>query len=388
MTAQILKRPKLVCAPTKRRQRMNLLVISTYVMEGIRQDALFYLKLLRTLVGHPDVGLIGPAVIPFASLFVVESHARLSESGWSGAHAFDEAELHSIRAARHRVKMLLSKKKDVGQLVAEFDAIVLAERQRFVGPHSGWLGPIKRWIQPDLGVSMIAGEVFSTTHATRFSFGMPLDEASLREASRLVARYCADVADAVGGTPENASFSKLSLGLVMKDIKSEAFYRRGDLGALELPWAGVVALILANVNFVRRVLRAVVSGESSAFVKVRVMTAFHAIESLRVVQDRLRSSGELPKVAADVLSKLATGEVRRLRRLSVLRDMLVHFKLREGKRVSVDLGYQEQLAALSQGMTESELGELADRVLATVAQVLAAGFDLGPHTFWYGAVGR
>lgn len=291
-------------------EKMVTPVTPAYVMEAIQQDALFYLKLFRTLIGHPDVGLMGPAMIPFASMFVVESHARLAEHGWSGAQVFGKTELDSIRAARHRVKMLLSKKSDVSQLVAEFDAIVRDERDRFVGAHTGWLGPLQRWIQPDLGISLIGGEVFSTTHATRFSFGMRFDGASLREASRLVAWYCSAVAHAFGGTAENAQFSKQSLGLVMKNIKSEALYGRGNLGTLNSPWAGAVALILANVNFVSKVLRALVAGESSAFTKLRVMTAFHAIESLRVVQDRLRSKGDLPKRAADVLGAVATPEVR------------------------------------------------------------------------------
>ncbi len=363
------------------------MVTPAYVTEAIRQDALFYLKLLRTLIGHPDVGLIGPAVIPFASMFVVESHARLVEHGWSGAHAFGRAELDSIRAARHRVKMLLSKKSDVSQLVAEFDAIVRDERDRFRGAHTGWLGPLKRWPQPDLGISLIGNEVFSTTHATRFSFGGQFDGESLREAGRLVASYCSAVSHAFGG-PENGQFAKQSLGLVMKDIKSDALYGRGNLGTLKSSWAGAVALILANVNFVSKVLRAIVTEESSAFTKLRVMTAFHAIESLRVVQDRLRSEGQLPKRAGEALGAVASPEVRQLRKRGDLRDMLVHFKLSKERRGSGGLGYQQQLAALSGGMAESDLGALADRVLATVAQVLAAGFDLRPDTFWYSTVDR
>lgn len=200
-----------------------------FVIEAIQEDALFFKRLLRTLIGHPDSGLLAPAVIPFASMFVVESHARLAQLGWAGASSFSVAELDSIRAARHRAKMLLSKKSDVVDLVAEFDAIVRDERERFVGSHRGLLAPLKRWIQPDLGISLIGTDMFATTHATRFSFGAEFTGANLREAGRLVASYCRTVCDAFGMADEDAVFDQRPLGLVMKDIRSGALYSRGDL---------------------------------------------------------------------------------------------------------------------------------------------------------------
>lgn len=362
------------------------MAVPVFVMEAIQQDAVFFLRLIRTLIGHPDSGLIAPAVIPFASLFVVESDARLAEHGCVRASAFARDELGSIRAARHRVKMLLSKKSDVSQLVADFHAIVRDERERFVGAHRGWLGPLKRWVQPDLGISLIDGEVFSTTHATRFSFGGEFTGETLREAGRLVASYCSAVCHASSLADEAVPFDRRPLGLVMKDIRSDALYARGDLGTLQAPWAGAVALILANVNFVSKVLRAIVGEDSSSFTKLRVMTAFHAIESLRIVQDRLHAERLLPKRAADVIGSVASPEVRWLRKHGALRDMLVHFQAHQSRSSPHAWGYQEQLTALAGGKSEAELGNLADRVLATVGRVLASGFDLHAQTFWYGTV--
>lgn len=298
------------------------------VLEPIGEDAQFFLRLFKTLVEHPGSALIGPAVVPLACMFVVESHARLSEYSSTCAPILSDAALSALRPARHRAKMLLSSNSDVDELVAQFDAIVEAERDRFMGGHSGWLGWLRRWVQPDLGVSLCAGHVFSTTHATQFLFDSDFSGPSLRESARELARYCSILVGTLCPGLAAPPFVAPSFGVVMRDVKCEAFYRRGPLGGLELPWAGVVAAVLCNVNFVDKVLRRLVEGESRTFVKIRVLCAFHAIESLRLVQDRLISGGRLPNAASAVLKSIATAETRWFRKHRELRNTLVHFQFR------------------------------------------------------------
>lgn len=146
--------------------------------------------------------------------------------------------------------------------------------------------------------------------------------------------------------------------------------------------------MLANVNFIGKVLREIVGCESVTFTKLRVLAAFHAIESLRVVQDKLRTLRSLPKQAGDVLAAIATPEVRWLRKRGGLRDVLVHFQAREVPLSHCDRTYQAQLGLLAGGKTQEELGIVADAVLARVSSVLGAGFDLGARAFWYGTVQR
>ncbi len=111
--------------------------------------------------------------------------------------------------------MLLSKKDDVASLVAQFESIVQAERKRFIGSHSGSLGWLKRWIQPDLGLSFCSGHMFSTTHATQFMFGADFNAASLHDAGRVLARYCLILDGVFHPTSGVECFPADSLGVVM-----------------------------------------------------------------------------------------------------------------------------------------------------------------------------
>ncbi len=358
-----------------------------YVVESIGQDAVFFLRLIETLIHHPDSALLAPAVQPFASLFVVESNTRLLEYSSLPAVLTEDA-LRAIRPARHRAKLLLSRSSDVSRVVAEFDAIVQDERRHFVDSHRGWLAPLKRWLQPDLGLSLCDGHIFSTTHGTRFMFGDDFEGQRLREASSIVAAYCSSLSRAFGHPPSRSKVEARPIGVIMKDIKCEALYQRGPLGELDLAWSGALAIVLANANFVGKVLRKLVDVDSPSYIKLCVLCAFHAIESLRLVQDRLVSEKRLPSSAADVLRSVATPEVRQLRKRKELRDALVHFQPKRVQAARRPDSYAELLASLSGGLSQEDLAGLANSVLATVTTALVGGFDLHPGTFWHGTVQR
>lgn len=364
-----------------------------FLIESIVEDVVFFVRLFKALAAHPESSLWSPPTMPIGSLFVIESYGRLSEYSVISKESLSEAALAVIRPARHRAKLLLSSTKDVSTLVCDFDRIVREEREAFVGIHTGWLAPFKRFIQPDLGLSLCDGHIFTTTHGTRFLFGADAHEPErLREAAFLVSSYCAKLADAFAsfaGRPTDIKpfVTPPSLNVVMKDIKCESLYHRGALGKLPLAWAGIAAMVLANVNLVHRVLRKLVPPGSRTFLKIRLMYAFHAIHSLRLVQDYLVSEKALPESAASVLARsLGHADVRWLKKRDDLRDTLVHYQPGRVPPAIVGLSYQELLSKSCGNRDHADLEKIADAVLEHFSTTLRAGFNLTPATFWYAAV--
>jgi len=364
-----------------------------FLVESIVEDVIFFLRLLKALIAHRDSALLSPAIMPAASLFVVESYARLSDYSLISKDSLSEESLDLIRPARHRTKLLLSSTKDINTIVADFDQIVEDERDAFIGLHTGWLAPLKKFIQPDLGLSTYDGHVVTTTHGTRFLFGADSHEPQrLREAARVVSAYCNQLAGAfarfAGIHADVKPFPPQDdIEIVMKDIKCESLYRRGTFGALPLEWSGTIAMILANLNFVHHVLRRLVPKNLRTFLKIRLLYAFHAIHSLRLIQDRFMAERRLPPSVAAVLARaLGTSEVRWLKKRGDLRDTLMHFQPARVTPTLSAMSFDEVLSQLCGKREGTDLDTIADNILEHFSATLAAGFDLSAKTFWYATV--
>src|SRR5690606_31906855 len=121
--------------------------------EAIAYDASSFMSLLLGIVHHPKVGLLFPSLLPPASMFVVEGYQALEKlAPGISATAFQELS-SQLRPFRHRAKLLDGAEKSVGQVALDLTAVAESQKQFFMSPHVGLLGPIKRAIQPDLGLS-------------------------------------------------------------------------------------------------------------------------------------------------------------------------------------------------------------------------------------------
>lgn len=362
-----------------------------FVIESIAQDAVFYTETLKAVIQHRDMALISPAIMPWASLFVVESFGRLFEYLPEFRTVLPKEHLNLIMPARHRTKLLLGRKSDVASLVASFHRVVEQERAEFASLHSGFLAPLKRLVQPDLGLSVCDGHIFSTPHATRFLLGGDsFSQELMYNSARLVSSYCAYLSQIVDELLPAPQFPRASTpDIVMRDIRSGSLYRRGPLGELPDQWAAVLSMVLATTNFVHRVLRTIVPAASKTFLKVRTIQAFNAIHSIRIVQDRFAAEQRLPAGAASILrSILKQPDARWLRDRDDLRDALVHFQPKPILPSWSSLRYDPIIAELCGNRTHVDLDVTVDRLLANVSEALACGFKLGRDPFWYGSVSK
>lgn len=353
-----------------------------FALEGIAQDAVFYSRVLRAIMSQKDCALLIPSFVPLVSLFVVESHDRLKEilpeftvSPWEM--------LEVLRPRRHRTKLLLSDRQSIEEVVAEYDSIVADERAHFLALHSGFLGPLRRVLQPDLGLSRIDGCFFSTTHATRFFLG---PEARDGEYHRRLGYFCSGYLEAFLktfgpgrslGTFPSAAISEVE----MVDIKSRRLYGRGDLGLLEQRWAAPITMLLANMNFIGRVVGPFAPREYPTLLKLRTLTAYNTLHSLNQIQQRLRAAGQLPEPAGEVLaSALSQKDCRWLRKKSALRNLFTHYRPATVTAAELRLTQEEAVAHYGR----CELGELHERVSSVhehLSEILSRGFALRPRSF-------
>lgn len=364
-----------------------------YAMEAISQDALFFLTLIKTALSHPRASLIILGAIPITSLFVVESYDYLSRFPDRRPQLDARREL-LIRTSRHRVKLLVSKISSIDEITGEIGTIVDQHKKRFVDSHTGLLAPLKRLIQPDLGLFTYDGHLFSTTHAAEFSFGSGNDpRAGAREFSEDIAGYVADIVNKLGlsdtdfDCPAATSDAPIPAKFIMKDVKNAGFYSRGSLGTLGTNFAAGISYVLASLSYAHFILRELPCARSETFFKIKFLCAYYANDSLNTLQSVLHGRRALPPKAAAVLSVvLSNPQSKWLRKRDNLREFLVHYQPQKLTNDMAGLSYRELVSRFLGTKSFGHVDLLLDDYISNTIKALEAGFALSPNTFWYGQV--
>jgi hypothetical protein len=124
-----------------------------------------------------------------------------------------------------------------------------------------------------------------------------------------------------------------------------------------------------------------------AFFKQKLLTAYHAQQSIRLLQDALRSTGMLPDAPAEVFAAILSHEFSRwLRKRKTLRDALVHYAASPSVEPEPSLPLEEFIGQHLVRRSRTEVDLQLDRYLAFLTAELSNGFRLASRTFWYGRV--
>jgi hypothetical protein len=209
---------------------MALEVGQLHALEAIERDTASLLLLFTTVRQHRHSALLLPSLMPSAAMFVVESYRCLTKLVPKLGDVLSKTLADQLRPSRQRAK-LLDAKKSLEAVVGDLTAIAEQQRSFFLAPHTGFWGPLKRAIQPDLGLSTYDGHMFSTTHSTAFSYGENRDPAtSAFSAGEALGSYLVALAILFQmQMPQPLPASVLPGKIEMRDIKSEALYQRGPL---------------------------------------------------------------------------------------------------------------------------------------------------------------
>ncbi len=369
----------------------NLAPGQQQALEACIRDATSFMSVFLKAREHPQAALIFNGLIAHASMFVVESHRCLTTLFPDAQDVFSLHHADLLRKSRHRAKLLDNAEKSIEEVTAELITIARRQRDIFLEPHSGFLGPLKRALQPDMGLSICDGHIFTTTHSTIFEFG---DDSDLNESAfafgEAIGAYTTTVLNLFQiEIPSAVEPTKLPGNIEMRDIKYEALYNRGPLGADRMDFSAGLILILANINFIIYILSRLLLADSQTLFRLKFITAFHTNSNIRSIQDRLMVNKSASAKFADFFKKaLGNSESRWLRKRRSLRNLLTHY-LPDGQMVSelpVDATRTNIIEHHGGGLTFNEINALLDRNLLYLSGLLETSYNLAGDPFWLGKV--
>jgi hypothetical protein len=365
--------------------------IQPQALEAIKADTAGMWWLYQSLQLHPKTSILVLGMVPLACMFVVESYQSLISMFPKLRSEISEQHADLLRSCRHRAKLLDDRMKTIDEVTDEVAAIAHEHRKQHLEAHTGILKPIKQLIQPDLGLYTYEGHIFSTTHAIDFGFGSNVDPAAVAFSfGESIGAYLSSLISVLqpsGSTP--ISPPSLSEAIEMKDLKSKALYQRGALGKMHMNYSAALALVLANLNYARYILRRVFSPKSLPLFRFKFLTAYHANSGLTAIQNRIMGN-EQPSEGIQQVFRAALGNAdsRWLRKQKAVRNLLTHYVMNEphSKTLSPNATRIQAIEHLSEKLTYDEIDSLLDRHIAHLSDTLEKGFHLSEDTFWYGKV--
>jgi hypothetical protein len=359
-------------------------------LEACAWDALGFKQMLLSIRDHPDAPLLIQGFLAPAAMYVVESHNCLTTIIPQSQKVLSASTADFLRSSRHRAKLLDDSRKTIKEVSLGLVQIARQQRRVSLEPHSGILAPLKRAIQPDMGLSLYNRHLFWTTHATVFSFGDNIDptEASY-EFGSAVGEYLAIMLDLLNLHHVSLSESSpLSGSFEMRDIKYEQLYGRGSLGSEGLAVGAALILLFAAVNFAQHIVGGLLPGLGHTQFRLKFVTAYHAASGLRLIQDGLLGGDMSNKNSRAILAELVGHpDSRWLRKRRSLRNLLAHYLPDPKANCEISFG-DTRTATIERlaGRSLDSVNILIDRYLSTVAAGLQKGFELDGDPFWLGRV--
>jgi hypothetical protein len=295
---------------------------------------------------HEDLQGVGfLALMPFLSAVVVETASYIQSRGTPLQVPRQHEAL--LRASRLRLKLLDDDQRTFEAILGEADQLASAASGFMTSMHRG-LGIWKRLLQPDLGLYLIDGHLVCSTHVAILNLGLrprPMSQVVAAGGSTIgsLGQYMQTVALSVG---EFIGFVSSAMGLDLirvtssepsspfefRDAFSGRFYRAvAQRVAPRDRAASLLVTMLASEINVGRVLvplASVLVDTPLAAFKIRFLSCYHVASSLQKLLDKdYRLPFLLGDIATELRSLLQTSEVRLLRRLTGLRNTLVHYSV-------------------------------------------------------------
>lgn len=359
-----------------------------HVIDAIAVDTSAFAGLAGWLPTHSQQGLLSIGLAPMLALYVIESDRALRVVAPALATEVGVRAREQLSRQRRRAKMLDDRYSPVEQVAAELATVAKRQSDYFMAPHAGLLGALVRTTRPDLGMSLCDGHVFSTTDYSAAIVGWAEGETAEQVGRRLKSLYT-EVGAYIGALSQTLGVdavltSDTNLGtLEMRDIRSDALYRRGALGSLPIDLSVGAAALLVSINNAARIFGPLLPADGLTQLKVKLVTAYHADSGMRYMRARV-AQGVGDRRLATLLSPGHPTDGRWLRKRVRLRNMLVHYL--PSAAGPVDLGTPSASIEALGSASIPEMTAILDRQLLAMAAALEQGFDLGEKPFPHGVV--
>jgi hypothetical protein len=313
-------------------------------LELIRGDAFLYKHLMVHLPTKQSAAILLPSLVPYFSLFAVESCNYLQRSYPAFTDTLSEEMYPIISSSRMRVKFFDDTKKEVEGTLEILDWIKGLHQEWHIRRHKGLLAPIKRLLQDDLGLYFYNGHMVGSTHTAIMNIGYSkadLPNRSDAMSDRLghlslslgaaLSSYIAGVISFLETKTQDRvadyyNYRITDRELKYKDEKSERLLKHIFNGAGTGPINLVLLLFLTHVNFLLYIFDKLIIEQQYTMFKLKYIVLYHLGSSLEKLRAYNQSSHVLTERSNNYLdSIISDAQFIDLTSQRRFRNTLVHY---------------------------------------------------------------
>jgi hypothetical protein len=353
-------------------------------MQMIRSDTRFYYDFFNCVTASGQSGILMLCLIPCPSLFVIETYGYFTKTQPTYAQQIRLQHEGLLRSIRNKVKLF--EEDDVTKIL---ESVANYQRTYFIDSHTGFLAPLKKLLQDDLGLFFYSGHLIGNTHIS-FSYLAHERDASgafapnaMQQISALshpvgydIGRYVSHLYHDLVGMPGADSTklceNKIDDNLVQtKDVKSTKYFTNIFNGPSSVEINSCLLLLTSFLNVVHFVLRKMVVGDPDTFLKLKYLTLYQVCASLKKLKNFYFPTGLLTKKSKEFLELiLKDKELSFALSQPKFRNILVHYSLDGSGFPESKIDLNTRLFGLVEhvysGYTAEDLDALVDRQLTKI----------------------
>jgi hypothetical protein len=321
-------------------------------------DINFYLDLLSKLIKKESSAILLFNFFPYLSLFTVETHQYITQNlphHQNKLLDFDH-QYQLIKDSRMRVKLFDDNNHQVNGVFELLNDISEFNQNWFINSHQEPFLQLKRLLQPDLGIFFYNKHIINSTQNSLFLTGLPIKTlnniniSDIESITQLLGKTLSSVGEQMGKylkmlslLPEfkivkSTSYFDYRLkdaNIGYQDVKSEEFFRSIFCNSTDRNISFSLLLFLSMINFIHYVLPKLIIKFPETVFKIKFITLYHLVSSLKKLQQYCYSQGLLSEELKHYFqSILKDSELKMLVSQKQLRNILVHYKV---DKISSDL---------------------------------------------------
>jgi hypothetical protein len=368
-------------------------------LEAIQNDSAFYLKLVLHLINYKSTSIFIFGLIPYLSLFALESYKYLSKTDPSKAALLSNDYAEIISSSRTRVKLLDDSKRKLTGMFDLFDWIAQFQNEWHVNKHSGLLGFIKRPLQDNLGIFLYDKHIIGSTHTGLLNLGygprdLPIRSKDIsanigiliKSVSEQLGAYLAQVYFLLEINPDDIETPRFIYKIEDQNFGYRDFKAQKYLGAVfngaetkELNFSLIV--FLASLNLLNHIMGNLISGSSTPFFKMKFITIFHFASGLEKLQNYYYKNNLLTTRSKYFFSAiLKDDDLKNISGRRSLRNFLVHYKF--GKAEEKNSSYNPTLHKMIEhafaNKNYAELDQMLDLQISRSSTILEEWINWKP----------
>lgn len=354
------------------------------------EDTIYFQNMLLNILKTPECGLLINGFISEVSMFVVESYDCLIRITPEVKELLNPDSIEALRPLRHRAK-ILEYTKDINLALNDLSIIDSEQKALFQSYHTGLLSNLKRYIQPDLGMTKYREHFITTTHSTLFDMAPNISSSKLESdyifaLGESIGIYLDDICkifDIQDIEVSNTYASALN-DYQMVDIKSERLFKRSSFSCSNKKFAPALILMLVRLNYTKFITTQFFPRDSNTLLRTKFLNIYHVCKSLNKIQSLAMKNNPSDVEKFFFKEILSNVEARWLIKQSSLRNLYVHYLLDKKKieRLSDEFTREEAVQVLSGGLSPQDIDKKLDVLLDIFTKEIEGFFELTDRTFW------